>query len=121
MKVYTKLAHAIRGCDTPDKDIARSSLDEVADIVKRCLPHGSGFDCGCSVPIERKWKNRIIINTDYHYMNDDGYYDGWYRFRIVVTPGFSGIDVKVHGRDRDGLKEYVGDTIYDALTADYNE
>jgi hypothetical protein len=42
-------------------------------------------------------------------MNEHGMYDGWTRHAITIRPTFDGIDVRIGGRDRNGIKEYLAD------------
>ena len=45
-------------------------------------------------------------------MNDDGYYDGWTDHILTVTPNLGGYpDMKISGRDRNNIKEYLYDTL----------
>lgn len=91
-------------------------------VLERCfanLPQGSGFDCGTTFNLaESKEGTKLVFDTSYHYMTEAGYYDGWYDFKVVVRPTFSGFSLKVIGKDRDGIKEYIADVFYDVLAAD---
>ena len=107
MKVYQKLYYALNRT-SPDYDTAEN-------IAKKYLPSGSGFDHGCSVIVEPLWKNRIVIKAEFHALDDNGYYRGWYTYKIIVHPSFNGIALKIYGKDYNGLREYVGDCMYNAL------
>ena len=109
MKVYQKIASELERKE-PD-------FTELERIAKEYLPSGSGFDCGCKIIDEKRYQNRIIIKAEFHAMDDNGYYIGWYTYKIIVKPTFQhGLDFTITGRDYNGLREYVGDMVYDAIT-----
>jgi len=118
-KVYQKIAALIvarNNCINPgnvewfDKHTER--LDEIA---KNHLPSGSGVDSGTEIDLDRSTEKKIVLNTSYHHMNDGGMYDGWTDHTITATPSFDGFDLKVSGRDRNQIKDYLGDLFYHAL------
>lgn len=92
--------------------------DIVRDIGKDYLPRGSGIDSGSYVDQDASRPDRVVICTEFHHMNDVGMYDGWTSHSVVVTPTFDGIDVRVTGRDRNGIKDYLADVFRDALMAE---
>ena len=80
------------------------------------LPHGSGFDSGTTLNHDRSSIDKLVFDTSFHHMNDAGYYDGWTEHRVTVTPSFIGrFDVRVGGRDRNGIKEYITECFLTAL------
>ena len=78
-------------------------------------PDGGGFDRGTTLD-DKSTYDKVIFNTEYHHMNTDGYYDGWTRHKIVVTPSFNGMNIKVSGRNKNNIKDYIGDVFYDWLS-----
>ena len=74
-------------------------------IERENLPHGSGIDNG--VRIEGV-KNRISLYSGFHVMDENGFYDRWIDFRVIVTPDLQfGIDLNIignFGRDQQHLK-----------------
>ena len=80
------------------------------------LPSGSGFDSGSRLDIERSRPDRLVITTSFHHMNDSGMYDGWSEHDVIVTPSLSyGFDVRVTGRNRNDIKEYIADAFSQVL------
>lgn len=70
--------------------------DKIEDIVKNSLPSGSGFDSGFSLDLdESDGKQKIVLNTSYHHMDEHGYYSGWSYSKITITPQFSGIAYEI--------------------------
>lgn len=59
-----------------------------------------------------------MFETSVHHMNPDGYYDGWTEHTVTVTPSFIGrFDLKVSGRDRNGIKDYIAEVFGSVLSA----
>ena len=49
-------------------------------------------------------------------MDAGGGYDGWTEHSVIVTPDLAtGFDLKVTGRDKRDIKEYLGELFYAAL------
>lgn len=49
-------------------------------------------------------------------MNEAGFYDGWTEHKVIVTPSLgSDYYMKVTGKDRNQVKDYIGDRFYHAL------
>ncbi len=111
MRLINILAQAI---EAEQKDYAVKCLDRCVDL----LPSGSGFNAGCRVDLEKSTPTKIIINTSYHHMNDAGFYDGWTEHKVILTPLFNGYDIHVTGRDRNGIKEYIGFTFAECLDSE---
>lgn len=74
------------------------------------LPSGSGFDSGTKLDLDESKPNRLVFNTAFHHMDEHGGYDGWTEHKVIVYPTFDGFRVIVQGKDRNGIKEYIGDT-----------
>lgn len=79
------------------------------------LPHGSGFDNGCKIDVEQSGRTKVVINFDFHHMNEMGGYCGWTKHHAIITPEFGGFDVKITGPDKGCYKDYLFDVFYDAL------
>ena len=87
-------------------DSATSRLSDLEDE----LPSGSGIDSGCKIDLDSSTSEKIVITFGFHHMNDGGYYDGWTEHKLTVKPSFLfGIDLKISGRDRNQIKDYLYD------------
>ena len=53
------------------------------------LPSGSGIDKGMEINTDDSNRNKIVLTGDYHYMDGDGFYSGWFGFSVVVTSNLS--------------------------------
>jgi len=87
----------------------------IAHLVDDLMPSGSGFDNGTRIDLDRSHAEKLVFTTSYHHMNDGGYYDGWTDHVITVTPSFRGVNIRVSGRNRNGLADIVFDTFDHAL------
>lgn len=66
--------------------------------------------------VESVSEKRIVFRVDFHHMNADGYYDGWTKHTIVVTPAFIGFNIRVTGTNRNDIKDYLADLFYTTLS-----
>ncbi|MEO1748684.1 MAG: hypothetical protein AAFR27_08730 [Pseudomonadota bacterium] len=123
MKVYQAIAQkviAARNCVAAgNTEWFDRHSDGIAQLVRDYLPHGSGFDAGTTFDleahIEAPTMARLTFETSFHHMNDGGFYDGWTHHKVIVWPDWGGFNLRVTGRDRRGIKGYIGDLFYDAL------
>ncbi len=75
------------------------------------LPSGSGIDSGCRIDREQSNDKRLVITFGFHHMDENGYYCGWSDYKCIVTPSLEfGHDIRIVGRDKNGIKDYLGDT-----------
>jgi hypothetical protein len=74
------------------------------------LPSGSGFDNGTTVDLERSTGDKLVLLTAFHHMDQSGGYAGWTEHIVTVTPSFDGVTVRVSGRNRNGIKDYIAET-----------
>jgi hypothetical protein len=90
-------------------------------IAKELLPSGSGIDSGTKVDLDKSdGRSRIVLETAFHHMNDGGMYDGWTEHTITITPDLLfGFSLRISGRDRNQIKEYLHDVFTQALDAEY--
>lgn len=122
------LITAIRNCErSGNLEWLRRHADTLEQIRKEYLPSGAGFDCGTLIDVEYSTGSKLIMSVGYHYMNPEGYYDGWVTFQLIVRPTFDGIEVTpkyAHPGNNDdsrGLLDYMADTFHMALSAEYKE
>ena len=114
------LASAIENCAmSGNTEWYAKHLKALGSIIKNHLPSGSGFDRGTSF-VSGSAK-RIVLSTAFHHMDNVGSYDGWTEHNVTIRPTFDSLDISVSGRDRNGIKDFIVDTFYAALTAEYKE
>lgn len=96
--------------------------ERIENLVSEYMPSGSGFDCGTNFDWGQSRKDRLVFNTAFHHMDEMGGYIGWSDHSVIVTPSLTfDIDIRVTGKDYDGIKEYIGDIFHDALMEDVEE
>ena len=94
----------------------------ILDIMRDTAPSGSGIDNGTSIDLDRSTGDRLVFELDYHHMNQDGYYDGWTAHTLTVKPSLMfGIDLRITGRDRNDIKDYLYDVYRDWLTTEVED
>ena len=85
------------------------------------LPSGSGFDSGSKIDLNDSKPDRLIIHTSFHHMDEYGGYDGWTDHSIVVTPSLiHDFNLRVTGKDRNEIKDYIAETFEGALREKWN-
>lgn len=97
--------------------------DRILQLARENLPSGSGLDNGCSISVEQSSDARIVIATSFHHMDgESGGYDGWTEHEIVVKPSLAfGISLRITGRNRNEIKDYLGEMFQDYLTRQVEE
>lgn len=106
MKTYKKIAitlEAIENCDKSGNDAARRGHDAVLAQIENELPSGSGFDCGTRINREKSTPSRIVLDTDFHHMDSNGYYCGWSSLTVTVTASMVNefdLHINCHGSKR---------------------
>lgn len=92
-------------------------LEAIESICKEHLPRGSGFDSGTQFDEDNSRPDRVVFNTAFHHMDEGGFYDGWTEHQVIVVPSFvGGFSLRVTGRDRRQIKDYIADTFHHALS-----
>ncbi len=76
----------------------------------RNLPSGSGIDSGTK--LLQASDEQITLSASFHHMDEQGGYDGWTDHTIIVRPAFDGLDIRVMGRNRNDIKDYLHE-VYD--------
>jgi hypothetical protein len=117
-QVIASLVVAIKNCARDgNEEWQRMHTERLYETVNRMMPSGSGFDTGTQLDIEKSSDVKLVFHTNYHHMNDGGFYDGWTRHTVTVRPNLAlEIEIIVSGRNRNDIKEYIGDEFHNALT-----
>lgn len=83
----------------------------IEELVKEHAPSGSGFDNGTRLNFAESKPEKLVFDTSFHHMNDGGVYDGWTDHKVIVTASLvHDYDIRVTGRDRNGIKDFIGET-----------
>lgn len=123
--LYRLLANTLRAYDNCTKNGATQSQKAewtarhrgtFYDLVEQFMPSGSGIDSGTKIDWGQSTPEKLVFLTSYHHMNECGMYDGWTEHKVIVTPSLcSDYDLKITGRDRNSIKEYLAETFASAL------
>lgn len=114
---FAATLEAMRNCErSGNSEWETRHLGTLNSAERDYLPSGSGFDDGTRFDHDKSNVTRLVFHTSFHHMNDVGMYDGWSDHTVTVTPTFSGVDVRVSGRDRNDIKDYIAEVFYDAMT-----
>jgi hypothetical protein len=93
--------------------------DTLHNYASTYLPHGSGFDNGCIIDIDKSTPDRIVIHADFHNMNENGFYDGWGTHNVIIKPSlFFGFTLTITGRDYNGFKSYAYELFQECLSTE---
>lgn len=85
-------------------------------IVREFLPRGSGLDAGCYVHVLNSTDSKLVICTEFHHMNENGYYDGWTKHRVIAKASLAfGLVVEVTNGARNDIGDYLAETFRAAL------
>lgn len=95
------------------ESITKDRLDDLINM----MPRGSGIDDYPKLDFEKSTPNKLVFEFGYHHMSEHGYYDGWTEHVLTVTPSFDGFDLKISGKDRNQIKDYLYDCFHCALSA----
>ena len=118
--LYARVASLLIAIDNCEKSNNNEWRDKhttaLNQLVKNFMPSGSGIDAGTKIDSESSKENRLVFTTAFHHMNEVGYYDGWTEHTIIVTPSlWHDFDMKITGKDRNQIKEYLHDVFDTAL------
>jgi len=105
-----RLEDARDGGSLHHADVLDDAVAGLERLVKDKFPSGSGFDAGTRLYLDNAKPDRYAFKCDYHHMNDVGMYDGWTEHDVIVTPSMEwGFNLRITGRDRNNIKDYMGD------------
>ena len=126
MKVYEQLAQSLQARINCEKhgntEWHVRHTETIESTCKEYLPSGSGFDCGTRFDFDKSTPNRLVLNTDFHHMDEHGGYDGWTEHQVIVTPSLVfRFDVRVTGVNKRDVKEYIASEFECALNSDMRE
>ena len=106
---------AIANCQKTGNEWLSTHEDVLDQMVKAYMPNGSGFDCGTTLDMDSTM-DKLIFETEFHHMNANGYYTGWTQHKIIVTPSLQhGFNLRVTGRDKSQIKDYIAACFESAL------
>lgn len=126
MKLYRQIASsfmAMNNCIKSENDEWKEKhFKEIQDLCREFLPSESGFDCDTQFDFIRSRENKLVFISAFHHMDENGMYDVWSDLKIIITPCFSGFDIRITGINRKYRydKEFFIDTFCNALETEIN-
>ena len=109
---------AIKNCKKSNNpEWEQKHLDRI-HLYNNSLPSGSGMDSVCKIDVSLSGLNKVVILTSFHHLDENGYYVGWTDHTITVTPSFFGINLKISGRNRNDIKDYLYEVFENCLMSE---
>lgn len=117
VQVLASLVDARRNCIKSGNEEWKEHHEvTIKTIVRAHLPHGAGFDIGTELDMDKSSSGRLVFSTSFHHMDEMGGYDGWTDHSVIVTPSLTHVfDLRITGRDRNGIKDYIADVFSGVL------
>lgn len=119
--IYVELATrvtAMANCLKAGNDHWYGSHAIVIDEVVKTGPGGSGIDNGIKFDHDKSKTDRLVLTFGFHHMDEHGGYDGWTDHELIVTPSLQfGFLMRITGRNRNYVKEYLYDLFTNWLSA----
>ena len=104
-KIDARLTCIKRG----NRPMASYHEDAIRDIMDAHAPSGSGLD------LDKSASEKLIFTFGYHHMNDVGYHQ-WTDYKVIVKASLIyGLDIRITGRDVNGVKKYLYDVYSEFL------
>ena len=92
---------------------------KIEELVKDHMPSGSGFDSGTQLDLDASHADKLVFTTGFHHTDENGYYCGWTEHTVKVTPSLaSDFYLRITGRNRNTIKEYMYETFRHCLMTD---
>ena len=118
MKTYKAISQALAWLETVTPDWQETAEDKLEKALA-WIPSGSGIDSGTELDRDESTPEKLIFRFSFHHMNDAGYYDGWTEHKAIVKPSLRyGFDLKITGRNRNDIKEYLDNLFSNWLDSD---
>lgn len=117
MKLYQYIARNLETwVESDHTGHSEAARERAKKAVKELMPSGSGIDNGTKLNLVKSTGDKLVFDVGFHHMNDAGYYIRWTHHQVVVKPSLAHeFDLKLTGRDFNGIKEYLGDIYHEAL------
>ena len=123
MKIYQRLAELVTW-DPPSGSEFEDRKYKELDRLIATGPQGSGLDGDTVVNENGSSNKRVELRTEYHYMDDNGFYGPWLNLTIVITPLLTpaGYDMSVKcAEDIDRLNDMSRESAYNHILLTYPE
>ena len=124
MNVAQAIASALdarKRCESTGNDTWFVRWDDYLDQLVDTLPSGAGIDRGTKLnPLAST--ERLVFDVSFHHMNEHGGYDGWTEHKVRVRASLVfDLGITISGRNRNDIKDYLGELYQEALSAEAPE
>ena len=124
-KVLAGLVRAYANCLERSREMdewRRRHSDRINALVRGKMPSGSGCDNGTKIDLCASKPERLVFSVDFHHMDAHGFYAGWTSHEVIVTPSLQfGISLRITGRNRNEIKDYLHEIFDLSLRAEVQE
>ncbi len=105
--------NAYQTCKRTGNEWADRHEDTIEQIVKDIFPSGSGFNSGVTFNFNLSKDDRLVFDTSFHHMDENGGYNGWTEHKVLVTPSLIfGFNIRVTGKNQNDIKDYIAQTFH---------
>jgi hypothetical protein len=105
-----------------DNHIWHEKWTDAINQIIDSLPHGSGIDGKTEFNFNESRPDKLVIDSQYHCMNENGFYDGMYDFKLILKPDWQNFKMQIKSnlpkKYKDSTIEYLSDLFYHDLTQD---
>jgi hypothetical protein len=105
----------LRCLNDPNHKHNEEDAEERINLMLELLPSGSGIDSGTTFLWDVSKPDKLVFSFEFHHM-EDGYYSGWTNHKLILTPSFTGFRMRITGKDRNQIKEYLYDLFSSVFT-----
>lgn len=128
MKTYKKLTQLLCARNNSVKSGNQQWIENhglsIENIMYHASPSGSGFDNGTQLDYTKSDSEKLVFESAFHPMNENGYYVSWIHFTITVRADLQfdfKLTLKGNFGKRQDLKEYILDEFYNFLDSEVKE
>lgn len=124
LPLYKQIARAVvayNNClDQDEQPIWQETwLERLYTEIPKHLPSGGGFDAGTVLDLDISKPDKLVFTTSFHHMDVNGVYSGWTYHQVIITPNLGhDFEIKVTGRDRNDIKDFITDSFSSTLRAE---
>jgi hypothetical protein len=115
---FASLLNAIDNCRKSGNTEWLEKHETSLDALESFLPSGSGINIGTKLDRDKSTSEKLVFSFSFHHMDERGGYDGWTDHVLTIRPSLQfGIDIRISGRDRNQIKDYLYETYGYAFTS----
>ena len=91
-EVYSRIAVSLNAIECLSNnrqtfgDAIEMNKNNIESLIKEHFPSGSGFDSGVKLNYNESNPDKLVFDSAFHNMDENGFYDGWDHFKIIITP-----------------------------------